>query len=116
MSPVQKHQAGNSFRFFDPSTYITISHLNDLYLFIHLLFFQAAALVHIYTDGSVLLTHGGIELGQGIHTKMIQVINDPNINVHFACYTDKQWEIFLLAYLVCQINSFFVIVVLAALN
>ncbi|XP_048200158.1 aldehyde oxidase 2 [Perognathus longimembris pacificus] len=34
---------------------------------------QAAALVHIYTDGSVLVTHGGNELGQGIHTKMLQV-------------------------------------------
>ncbi|KAM6174712.1 LOW QUALITY PROTEIN: aldehyde oxidase 4-like [Erethizon dorsatum] len=34
---------------------------------------QAAALVHIYLDGSVLLTHGGCELGQGLHTKMIQV-------------------------------------------
>ncbi|XP_042522937.1 aldehyde oxidase 2 [Dipodomys spectabilis] len=34
---------------------------------------QAAALVHIYTDGSVLITHGGNELGQGIHTKMLQV-------------------------------------------
>ncbi|XP_060050166.1 aldehyde oxidase 2 isoform X2 [Erinaceus europaeus] len=33
---------------------------------------QAAALVHIYTDGSVLVTHGGNELGQGIHTKMLQ--------------------------------------------
>ncbi|XP_053452272.1 aldehyde oxidase isoform X3 [Nycticebus coucang] len=33
---------------------------------------QAAALVHIYLDGSVLVTHGGIELGQGVHTKMIQ--------------------------------------------
>ncbi|CAO2615966.1 Aldehyde oxidase 2 [Lemmus lemmus] len=34
---------------------------------------QAAALVHIYTDGSVLVAHGGNELGQGIHTKMLQV-------------------------------------------
>lgn len=34
---------------------------------------QAAALVHIYLDGSVLVTHGGIEMGQGVHTKMIQV-------------------------------------------
>uniref|UniRef100_A0A8C3S4B4 FAD-binding PCMH-type domain-containing protein n=1 Tax=Chelydra serpentina TaxID=8475 RepID=A0A8C3S4B4_CHESE len=37
------------------------------------LYHQAAALVHIYTDGSVLVTHGGIELGQGIHTKMLQI-------------------------------------------
>ncbi|XP_069743877.1 xanthine dehydrogenase/oxidase isoform X2 [Narcine bancroftii] len=34
---------------------------------------QAGALVHIYTDGSVLLTHGGTEMGQGLHTRMVQV-------------------------------------------
>lgn len=34
---------------------------------------QGAALVHVYTDGSVLVTHGGTELGQGLHTKMVQV-------------------------------------------
>ncbi|XP_037552441.1 xanthine dehydrogenase/oxidase isoform X2 [Nematolebias whitei] len=34
---------------------------------------QAGALVHIYKDGSVLLTHGGTEMGQGLHTKMVQV-------------------------------------------
>ncbi|XP_060065945.1 xanthine dehydrogenase/oxidase-like [Ylistrum balloti] len=34
---------------------------------------QAGALVLVYLDGSVLLTHGGVEMGQGIHTKMIQV-------------------------------------------
>uniref|UniRef100_A0A670I4I9 FAD-binding PCMH-type domain-containing protein n=1 Tax=Podarcis muralis TaxID=64176 RepID=A0A670I4I9_PODMU len=34
---------------------------------------QAIALVHIYLDGSVLVSHGGVEMGQGIYTKMLQV-------------------------------------------
>ncbi|XP_061464041.1 aldehyde oxidase 3-like isoform X2 [Rhineura floridana] len=34
---------------------------------------QAAALVHIYLDGSVLVSHGGVEMGQGMYTKMLQV-------------------------------------------
>ncbi|XP_041988686.1 xanthine dehydrogenase [Aricia agestis] len=34
---------------------------------------QAGALLIIYTDGSVLLSHGGTEMGQGLHTKMLQV-------------------------------------------
>uniref|UniRef100_A0A803TV48 FAD-binding PCMH-type domain-containing protein n=1 Tax=Anolis carolinensis TaxID=28377 RepID=A0A803TV48_ANOCA len=34
---------------------------------------QAFALVHIYLDGSVLVSHGGSEMGQGLYTKMLQV-------------------------------------------
>ena len=35
---------------------------------------QAGALVHVYTDGSVLVTHGGTEMGQGLHTKICQIV------------------------------------------
>ncbi|KAL6233796.1 hypothetical protein BDW75DRAFT_251812 [Aspergillus navahoensis] len=34
---------------------------------------QASASVRIYTDGSVLLNHGGTEMGQGLYTKMVQI-------------------------------------------
>jgi xanthine dehydrogenase large subunit len=35
---------------------------------------QAGALLHIYTDGSVHLNHGGTEMGQGLYTKVAQVV------------------------------------------
>jgi len=37
---------------------------------------QAAALVNIYRDGSVLINHGGTEMGQGLHTKMLEIATD----------------------------------------
>jgi xanthine dehydrogenase large subunit len=40
-----------------------VSHLN-----------QAGALVHVYVDGSILVNHGGTEMGQGINTKVMQVV------------------------------------------
>ncbi|XP_066492251.1 aldehyde oxidase 3-like [Tiliqua scincoides] len=39
----------------------------------HTYYNQASALVNIYLDGSVLVSHGGCELGQGIFTKTLQV-------------------------------------------
>ena len=43
----------------------TVTHLN-----------QAGALVHVYTDGSILLNHGGTEMGQGLFTKISQIVAD----------------------------------------
>ncbi|XP_026157717.1 aldehyde oxidase 6 isoform X2 [Mastacembelus armatus] len=49
---------------------------------------QGAALVHIYRDGSVLVSHGGTEMGQGLHTKMQQVasreLHIPHSKIHIS--------------------------------
>ncbi len=35
---------------------------------------QAGALVHVYTDGSIEVSHGGTEMGQGLYTKVAQIV------------------------------------------
>ncbi|KAK4189852.1 molybdopterin binding aldehyde oxidase/xanthine dehydrogenase [Podospora australis] len=56
--------------------------------FTALWFNQAGALVHIYHDGSILVAHGGTEMGQGLHTKMTQIaaqaLNVPMENVFIS--------------------------------
>ena len=61
----------------------TVQHLN-----------QAGALVHIYTDGTIHLNHGGTEMGQGLFTKIAQIVAEEfKVNVDTvgvsATRTDK---------------------------
>jgi xanthine dehydrogenase large subunit len=48
------------------------------------LFNQAGALVHVYTDGSVQANHGGTEMGQGLNTKVGQIVAD-ELGAPFEC-------------------------------
>ena len=55
---------------------------------------QAGALLHVYTDGSMQINHGGTEMGQGLHTKIGQIVaNEFGISLHdvevTATRTDK---------------------------
>ncbi|CAB4069123.1 XDH [Lepeophtheirus salmonis] len=36
---------------------------------------QAGSLIHVYKDGSILASHGGVEMGQGLHIKIAQIIS-----------------------------------------
>ncbi|EEP80262.1 xanthine dehydrogenase [Uncinocarpus reesii 1704] len=49
---------------------------------------QAGALVHLYRDGSVLVAHGGTEMGQGLHTKLVMIAAEalkiPQSDVHIS--------------------------------
>lgn len=36
---------------------------------------QAGALINIYKDGSIQVNHGGTEMGQGLNTKILQIVN-----------------------------------------
>lgn len=44
--------------------------------FTNTMYNQAGALVHVYTDGSVHLNHGGTEMGQGLFVKVAQIVAD----------------------------------------
>lgn len=61
----------------------TVQHLN-----------QAGALIHVYTDGSIHLNHGGTEMGQGLYTKVAQIVaNEFQVDISTiavsAARTDK---------------------------
>ena len=49
---------------------------------------QAAALVHVYSDGSIHLNHGGTEMGQGLFTKVAQIVAEEfGVPLHFVRIT-----------------------------
>src|SRR5271170_1775616 len=49
---------------------------------------QATALVHVYSDGSIHLNHGGTEMGQGLFTKVAQIVAEEfGVPLHFIRIT-----------------------------
>jgi xanthine dehydrogenase large subunit len=66
---IERHNAGDSHR----KRGLAITPVKFGISFNFTSFNQAGALVHVYKDGSVLINHGGTEMGQGLHTKMLQV-------------------------------------------
>lgn len=54
---------------------------------------QAGSLVHIYTDGSIQANHGGTEMGQGLHTKISQIVaNEFGISVEDVDITSTRTD------------------------
>jgi xanthine dehydrogenase/oxidase len=55
---------------------------------------QAGALVNIYVDGTILVSHGGTEMGQGLHTKMIQIAAQClGVPVELVCIKDTNTDV-----------------------
>jgi xanthine dehydrogenase large subunit len=49
---------------------------------------QAGALIHVYSDGSIHLNHGGTEMGQGLFTKVAQIVAEEfGVPLHFVRIT-----------------------------
>ena len=60
----------------------TVQHLN-----------QAGALVHVYTDGSIQLNHGGTEMGQGLFTKVAQIVaNEFQVDIDTVLCTSTRTD------------------------
>jgi xanthine dehydrogenase/oxidase len=66
---IQQFNAANKWKKRGISTIPTKFGINFTYKTMN----QGGALVHVYMDGTVLISHGGTEMGQGLHTKMVQI-------------------------------------------